>query len=95
MEAPLATRLIEIWQADAQGIQYQGGGDPRGKWGPVFTGLRSCAADPQTGEFRFETIRPGAVLGPGWHAGKNGAGGGGGRMSACGSCRAGINLRPA
>jgi len=64
MEAPLRDALIEIWQADAQGI-HPGRGDPRGNGDPFFTGFGRCAADPQTGEFRFETIRPGAVSGPG------------------------------
>ncbi|MCC5977172.1 MAG: protocatechuate 3,4-dioxygenase subunit alpha [Salinarimonas sp.] len=64
MEAPLRDALIEIWQADAQGIHPRRG-DPRGTGDPFFTGFGRCASDPETGEFRFETIRPGRVPGPG------------------------------
>ena len=64
MEAPLTDALIEIWQADADGI-HPGRGDPRGAGDPFFTGFGRCAADAQTGEFRFETIRPGPVPAPG------------------------------
>lgn len=64
MDAPLTDALIEIWQADADGI-HPGRGDPRGAGDPFFTGFGRCAADAQTGAFRFETIRPGPVPGPG------------------------------
>ncbi len=64
MEAPLTDALIEIWQADADGI-HPGRGDPRGAGDPFFTGFGRCAADAQTGEFRVETIRPGPVPAPG------------------------------
>jgi protocatechuate 3,4-dioxygenase, alpha subunit len=47
--------LIEIWQADARG-EY--GGDP------YFLGFGRCATD-RNGGFRFRTIRPGRVKGPG------------------------------
>ncbi len=62
--APLRDALIEIWQADANGV-YTGQGDPRGAGDPFFTGFGRQAADAQTGEFRFETIRPGPVPAPG------------------------------
>ena len=62
--APLRDALIEIWQADANGV-YPGHGDPRGAGDPFFTGFGRQAADAQTGEFCFETIRPGAVPAPG------------------------------
>ncbi len=64
MEAPLRDALVEIWQADADGM-YPGRGDPRGTGDPFFGGFGRCATDPETGEFRFETIRPGRVPGPG------------------------------
>ena len=63
-DAPLRDALIEIWQADADGI-YPGRGDPRGAGDPFFTGFGRQAADAQTGEFRFETIRQGPVPAPG------------------------------
>jgi protocatechuate 3,4-dioxygenase alpha subunit len=52
--------LVEIWQADAAGL-YPGRGEDRGKSDPHFTGFGRCASDADTGEFRFETIRPGPV----------------------------------
>ena len=57
---PLRDALIEIWQADADGI-YPGGSDPRGPGDPHFTGFGRNAGDPETGEYVFETIKPGAV----------------------------------
>ncbi len=52
--------VLEIWQADAEGI-YPSPGDPRGDADPNFTGWGRVAADLVTGEYRFETIRPGRV----------------------------------
>ncbi|MEM7268941.1 MAG: protocatechuate 3,4-dioxygenase subunit alpha [Pseudomonadota bacterium] len=53
---PLKDALIEIWQADAAGI-YPGqpGADPN------FTGWGRSAGDYETGEWRFDTVKPGAV----------------------------------
>lgn len=52
--AALRDALIEIWQADAQGRYIK---DHTG-----FTGWRRQAADGETGQWRFDTIRPGSVL---------------------------------
>ena len=57
---PLRDALIEIWQADSQGI-YPGGSDPRGPGDPHFTGFGRQAGDPATGEYTFETVKPGRV----------------------------------
>lgn len=54
----LKDALVEIWQADAAGL-YPGRGEDRGRADPHFTGFGRCASDADTGEFRFETIRPG------------------------------------
>lgn len=51
--------LVEIWQADADGIHVAG--DPRGPGDPDFAGWGRRAGDRRTGEWRFETIRPGRV----------------------------------
>ena len=53
---PLKDGLLEIWQADAHGV-YPGrpGADPN------FTGWGRQATDMETGQFRFETIKPGPV----------------------------------
>lgn len=53
----LKDALLEIWQADADGI-YQ----PRAT--PDFCGWGRSPADGETGVFRFETIKPGRVPSP-------------------------------
>ena len=50
---PLPDALVEIWQADAEGA-----------YGPEFLGF-GRAATGEDGTFRFRTIRPGRVPGPG------------------------------
>ncbi len=57
---PLPDCVVEIWQADAAGL-YPSALEPRGEADPHFTGWGRCAADGETGEFRFETIKPGRV----------------------------------
>ena len=54
--APVPDALIEIWQADGEGCYH-----PQRSEG--FRGYGRCAVDAQ-GEFRFETIKPGAVVAP-------------------------------
>jgi len=56
----LKDAMVEVWQADADGV-YPGGRDPRGLGDPNFSGWGRKAGDPVTGEWTFETIRPGAV----------------------------------
>ena len=60
---PLKDAMVEIWQADAAGIYP--GNDPRpqmaGRADPNFSGWGRKAGDYATGEWRFDTIRPGAV----------------------------------
>lgn len=53
---PLKDALIEVWQADASG-RYPGmdGCDP------AFTGWGRSPGDMETGEFTFETVKPGRV----------------------------------
>lgn len=58
--APLRDALIEIWQADAAGL-YNSPSEMRGAADPNFTGWGRCPTDMQTGEFVFETIKPGRV----------------------------------
>ena len=55
---PLKDALIEIWQADAGGIYP---GDPRGPCDPDFAGWGRRAGDYATGEWHFETVKPGRV----------------------------------
>src|SRR5690554_199048 len=57
---PLRDALIEIWQADADGL-YNSPSEMRGAADPNFSGWGRCPTDMDTGEFRFETIKPGQV----------------------------------
>src|SRR5690606_9069364 len=57
---PLRDALVEIWQADAAGL-YNSPSETRGSADPSFTGWGRCAADMETGEFVFETVKPGRV----------------------------------
>ncbi|WP_265518181.1 protocatechuate 3,4-dioxygenase subunit alpha [Nitratireductor luteus] len=52
--------VVEIWQADHLGL-YNSPYEPRGHADSNFTGWGRCATDMQTGEYRFETIKPGRV----------------------------------
>ena len=56
----LKDALVEIWQADAAGL-YPGPEETRGDADPNFTGFGRAAGDYASGEWTFETIRPGAV----------------------------------
>lgn len=58
--APLKDALIEIWQADADGL-YNAPAEMRGTADPNFTGWGRKATDMDTGECVFETIKPGRV----------------------------------
>ncbi|QIE55705.1 protocatechuate 3,4-dioxygenase subunit alpha [Pikeienuella piscinae] len=62
--AALKDAMVEIWQADAAGL-YNSPEETRGEADPHFTGFGRRAGDYDTGEWRFETIRPGPVPGPG------------------------------
>ncbi|MDO6965582.1 protocatechuate 3,4-dioxygenase subunit alpha [Rhizobium alvei] len=55
---PLKDALVEIWQADADGL-FPSPTETRGKADPNFTGWARCPGDMDTGEFVFETIKPG------------------------------------
>ena len=57
---PLKDALIEIWQADADGL-YNSPSETRGAADPNFTGWGRCASNMETGEFLFQTIKPGRV----------------------------------
>lgn len=57
---PLKDALIEIWQADVAGL-YNSPSEVRGSADPNFTGWGRCPTDMTTGEFRFETVKPGRV----------------------------------
>lgn len=57
---PLRDALVEIWQADANGF-HNSPGENRGSSDPHFTGWGRCPSDMDSGEFVFETVKPGAV----------------------------------
>jgi protocatechuate 3,4-dioxygenase alpha subunit len=60
MDAPLCDAVVEIWQADADGL-YPSPAETRGRADPAFRGWGRSAARGEAGLFRFETIRPGPV----------------------------------
>lgn len=57
---PLQDAMLEIWQADANGV-YNSPEDGR-EADPHFTGWGRQPAHGETGLFRFETIKPGQTL---------------------------------
>ncbi|WP_438752230.1 protocatechuate 3,4-dioxygenase subunit alpha [Pararhizobium sp. O133] len=57
---PLKDALLEIWQADAAGF-YNSPSELRGSADPNFAGWGRCPTDSETGEYRFETVKPGRV----------------------------------
>jgi protocatechuate 3,4-dioxygenase alpha subunit len=57
---PLRDALLEIWQADADGL-YNSPSEMRGTADPNFTGWGRSPTDMQTGEYVFRTIKPGKV----------------------------------
>jgi protocatechuate 3,4-dioxygenase alpha subunit len=59
-DMPLRDALLEIWQADAAGL-YNSPSELRGSADPNFPGWGRCPTDMKTGEFRFETVKPGRV----------------------------------
>ena len=58
--AALRDCVIEIWQADAAGL-YTSPSETRGAADPNFTGWGRCPVDGDTGQYRFETVKPGRV----------------------------------
>jgi len=57
---PVRDYALEIWQADAAGF-YPSPSETRGAADPNFAGWARTAANPETGGYRFETIKPGRV----------------------------------
>ena len=57
---PLNDALVEIWGADADGL-YNSAGERRGAADPNLVGWGRQPTHRETGEFRFETIKPGRV----------------------------------
>ena len=57
---PLKDAMVEIWQADADGL-YNSPAEMRGSADPNFTGWGRSPTNMVDGEFRFETIKPGRV----------------------------------
>jgi protocatechuate 3,4-dioxygenase, alpha subunit len=58
--APMTEAVVEIWQADADGV-YPGRGDARPKANTAFRGWARRPTDGTSGIFRFETIKPGSA----------------------------------
>lgn len=56
----LRDAMVEIWQPDAAGL-FASANETRGQADPNFTGWGRSATDMDTGEFRFDTVKPGSV----------------------------------
>ncbi len=61
--SPVRDALIEIWQADADGL-HNSPAETRGTADPAFAGWARQPVSDADGSFRFETIRPGRVPWP-------------------------------
>ncbi len=57
---PLKDAMLEIWQADSEGL-FNSPSETRGKADPDFIGWGRQPANLETGEFCFETVKPGPV----------------------------------
>ncbi|GMG82155.1 protocatechuate 3,4-dioxygenase subunit alpha [Paralimibaculum aggregatum] len=57
--------LIETWQANAAGIHAHPADPRHGEVEPGFRGWGRVVSDFETGRFVIETVKPGAVAGPG------------------------------
>jgi protocatechuate 3,4-dioxygenase alpha subunit len=62
--APIDDALIEIWQANAAGRYDHPDDRQQQPLDPAFHGFGRCPTD-KSGRFRFRTVRPGPVPGPG------------------------------
>jgi len=58
--APLTDAVIETWQADAAGL-HPSREETRGDADAEFGGWGRQPCDPKTGEFGFDTVKPGLV----------------------------------
>ena len=61
---PMPDGMIEIWQADADGRYHHPDDARHGSADPHFWGYGRVDTD-DAGRYRFETVKPGAVPGPG------------------------------
>jgi len=61
--APINDAMLEIWQADAQS-RYAHPRDDRARPNAKFKGFGRSATD-KDGNYSFDTVKPGAVAGPG------------------------------
>lgn len=59
----LRDAMVEIWQPDADGL-FASANEIRGQADPNFTGWGRSPGHMETGEFVFETIKPGQVPWP-------------------------------
>jgi protocatechuate 3,4-dioxygenase alpha subunit len=62
--APVDDALLETWQANAEGTYDHPEDAQAGKTDPAFRGFGRALTDAQ-GLYRFTTVRPGRVAGPG------------------------------
>ena len=62
---PLRDALLEIWQADSNGL-YNSPSELRGTADPNFTGWGRCPTDMETGEYRLRNRKAGTGSIQGW-----------------------------
>lgn len=60
---PVSDALLEIWQANADGRYNNPADRQKAALDPDFRGWGRTGAEFETGIYRFETIKPGAVIG--------------------------------
>ena len=60
MGTALRDAMVEIWQPDAAGL-FASANETRGVADPNFTGWGRSPGDMDTGEFVFDTVKPGQV----------------------------------
>ncbi len=63
--APMKDTLIEVWQADANGVHAHPDDPRHGEVARGFRGWGRVITDFDTGLFAFETVKPGRVMGAG------------------------------
>ncbi|WP_057461488.1 protocatechuate 3,4-dioxygenase subunit alpha [Pseudovibrio sp. POLY-S9] len=57
---PLKDAMLEIWQADSEGL-FNSPSETRGEADPNFPGWGRQPVNLESGEFCFETVKPGSV----------------------------------
>lgn len=65
--APVKDVMLEVWQADAQGIHAHPEDPRHTQVAPGFRGWGRVITDFETGLWQFDTVKPGSVMGRDGH----------------------------